>query len=344
MKNMGASKISDATRRIAEAKNISSPEMGEVFDEIMSGKAGDSEIEEFLSALADKGETIDEIAGAAESMRKRAVFIDSGAARCVDTCGTGGDGLGTFNISTVSAFVAAGAGARVAKHGNRAASGKCGSADLLAKLGFNLDVSAPVMEQCLQETGIAFLFSPKMHPAMRHAAAARKALGRRTIFNILGPLVNPANAKGRVLGVFSPAYTEIFARALLKLGCERAFVVHGGDGMDEITLCAPTRVSEILDGTIKTYELDPRSFGMEFCSLEELEGGGADENAKIARSILDGSSGRGARDICLLNAGAAIVAGGVSKSLAEGIILARESLESGRAAEKLDELVEYSNQ
>ena len=268
---MSGEKTRAALVKAAGGANLSGAESAEVFGEIMSGEVEPQILAAFLTALKMKGETVEEVAGAARAMRARATYINAGNSRPVDIVGTGGDGLDTFNISTTSAFIIAGAGIAVAKHGNRAATGKCGSGDVLAALGFNLDVHPSVMEHCLQEEGIAFLFAPKMHPAMRFAAPVRKALGFRTVFNLLGPLVNPAGATGQVIGVFGASYTEFVAECLKRLGVRRALVVHGGDGMDEISVCAPTRISELRNGSIKTSEFNPRKFfpcGADFSELK----------------------------------------------------------------------------
>lgn len=310
----------------------------------MSGEVDGAIMAAFLTALKMKGETVDEVVGAASAMRARATFINAGSAAPIDTCGTGGDGMNTFNISTTSAFIAAGAGVPVAKHGNRAATSKCGSGDVLGELGFNLDVHASVMEHCLQEEGIAFLFAPKMHPAMRFAAPVRKALGFRTIFNLLGPLVNPAGATGQVVGVFEAGYTEFVAECLNRMGVRRAFVVHAADGMDEISVCTPTRVSELRDCSIKTSEFNPRKYFPDGANFSDLKGGDAKVNAQILLDVLSGKLRNGARDICLLNAAAAIVVGGKTDDFGAALEMARDSLDSGAALKKLKTLVEFSRQ
>ena len=341
---MSGEKTRAALVKAAGGANLSGAESAEVFGEIMSGEVEPQILAAFLTALKMKGETVEEVAGAARAMRARATYINAGNSRPVDIVGTGGDGLDTFNISTTSAFIIAGAGIAVAKHGNRAATGKCGSGDVLAALGFNLDVHPSVMEHCLQEEGIAFLFAPKMHPAMRFAAPVRKALGFRTVFNLLGPLVNPAGATGQVIGVFGASYTEFVAECLKRLGVRRALVVHGGDGMDEISLCAPTRISELRNGSIKTSEFNPRKFFPCGADFSELKGGGPEVNAGILRGVLSGKLRGGARGDCLLNAAAGIVAGGGADGFAEAVEMARDSLDSGKALKKLETLVEFSNQ
>lgn len=341
---MNGEKTKRALSKVASKKNLSGAESAEVFGEIMSGEVDGAIMAAFLTALKMKGETVDEVVGAASAMRARATFINAGSAAPIDTCGTGGDGMNTFNISTTSAFIAAGAGVPVAKHGNRAATSKCGSGDVLGELGFNLDVHASVMEHCLQEEGIAFLFAPKMHPAMRFAAPVRKALGFRTIFNLLGPLVNPAGAAGQVVGVFEAGYTEFVAECLNRMGVRRAFVVHAADGMDEISVCTPTRVSELRDCSIKTSEFNPRKYFPDGANFSDLKGGDAKVNAQILLDVLSGKLRNGARDICLLNAAAAIVVGGKTDDFGAALEMARDSLDSGAALKKLKTLVEFSRQ
>lgn len=341
---MNGEKTKRALSKVVSKKNLSGAESAEVFGEIMSGEVDGAIMAAFLTALKMKGETVDEVVGAASAMRARATFINAGSAAPIDTCGTGGDGMNTFNISTTSAFIAAGAGVPVAKHGNRAATSKCGSGDVLGELGFNLDVHASVMEHCLQEEGIAFLFAPKMHPAMRFAAPVRKALGFRTIFNLLGPLVNPAGATGQVVGVFDAGYTEFVAECLNRMGVRRAFVVHAADGMDEISVCTPTRVSELRDCSIKTSEFNPRKHFPDGANFSDLKGGDAKVNAQILLDVLSGKLRNGARDICLLNAAAAIVVGGKTDDFGAALEMARDSLDSGAALKKLKTLVEFSRQ
>lgn len=341
---MNGEKTKRALSKVASKKNLSGAESAEVFGEIMSGEVDEAIMAAFLTALKMKGETVDEVVGAASAMRAMATFINAGSAAPIDTCGTGGDGMNTFNISTTSAFIAAGAGVPVAKHGNRAATSKCGSGDVLGELGFNLDVHASVMEHCLQEEGIAFLFAPKMHPAMRFAAPVRKALGFRTIFNLLGPLVNPAGATGQVVGVFEAGYTEFVAECLNRMGVRRAFVVHAADGMDEISVCTPTRVSELRDCSIKTSEFNPRKYFPDGANFSDLKGGDAKVNAQILLDVLSGKLRNGARDICLLNAAAAIVVGGKSDDFGAALEMACDSLDSGAALKKLKTLVEFSRQ
>ena len=321
---------------------LSEQETFQDFLRIMSGEVQEIQLAAYLTALRMKGETTAEITGAARAMRQKAAFIDTGTADILDIVGTGGDGIGTFNISTTACFVAAGAGIPVAKHGNRGVSSKSGAADVLAELGFNLDAEPSVIESCIQEHGIGFLFAQKMHPAMRFAAPVRKALGMRTIFNLLGPLTNPAGARHHLIGVFAPEYTEIFASVLRALGSTHALIVYGTDGLDEISCEAPTRVSELKNGTIKTYELFPELVLNESFPLSETIGGTPKENAEITRRILQGEEKGAKRAIVLLNAGAAIYAADKAASLNEGIELAKKSIDSGNALKKLEELVEAS--
>jgi len=325
-------------QNIVEKKDLSQPDMTAAFDLIMSGQSSPAQTAAFLTGLRMKGETVSEIAAAAASMRRHAVFIDTAGLQVVDTCGTGGDSLNTFNISTTAAFVAAGAGVPVAKHGNRAVSSKCGSADVLAALGVRIEVPADVVEDCIRTVGIGFLFAQALHPAMRHAGPVRRELGIRTIFNMLGPLTNPAGARGQILGVFSSELTPAFASVLKELGSRRALVVHGNDGMDEITTTTTTRISELRDGRISTYEFDPIRYIDRYASLAELEGGNPETNASILRMVLSGSGGPH-RDIVCLNAAGAIVAGGKTDEFGAAVDMARRSIDTGAALRKLEELV-----
>jgi anthranilate phosphoribosyltransferase len=322
--------------------DLSEREVTVIMNHIMGGNATDAQIGAFLTALRMKGETVAEVYGAASVMRRHATFINAGCRRVVDTCGTGGDGAGTFNISTTAAFVAAGAGVCVAKHGNRAVTSKCGSADVLAALGLNLECQPAVMEQCLQEHGIGFLFAPAMHPAMKHVMPARRQLGVRTIFNMLGPLTNPAAATGQVLGVYAPELTEMFAESLKHLGCRRALVVHGDPGLDELSPCGRTRVSELRDGIVKTYDVDAEMLLGEAFPLADLAGSSPERNAALLRGILDGSVQGGARAAVLLNAGAAVVAGELADTLPDGLAKATASIASGAALAKLETLIRES--
>jgi anthranilate phosphoribosyltransferase len=330
--------IGEAIKRVVDGQNLDRQEMVEIFGEIMDGKASDVQKSAFLIALRMKGETPEEITGAAIAMRERVTPLDVDREILVDTCGTGGDGRGTFNISTLAAIVAAGAGANVAKHGNRAVSSSCGSADVLTALGVHIDLDAPRMSRVLERTGISFLFAPKLHPAMGAVVGVRRELGVRTIFNVLGPLTNPAFAKRQVLGVYADHLVEVIARVLLALGAEHAIVVHSRDGLDEISVSAPTRVCEVRDGEIREYEITPHDLGIDLHPIEALAGGDAAENARIAWAILDGEEGA-RRDVVAANAGAALYVSGAAQSLIEGVELARHAINSGAARAKLEELI-----
>jgi anthranilate phosphoribosyltransferase len=330
--------IADAIRRIVAGKDLERQEMFDVFGEMMDGRISDIQKSAFLVALRMKGETAEEITGAAMAMRQRVTPLAVSNVDLVDTCGTGGDGRGTFNISTVAALVAAGAGAMVAKHGNRAVSSSCGSADVLVELGVAVDLDAPRMAQVLERTGISFLFAPKLHPAMGAVAGVRRELGVRTVFNVLGPLTNPAFARRQVIGVYADHLVDVLARVLLALGATHALVVHSRDGLDEISVSAPTRVAELREGSIRTYELAPEDIGVGRHPIESVSGGDAKENARIAREILGGEESA-RTEIVAANAGAALYVAGAAGSIRDGAALARESIASGRAKEKLEQLI-----
>jgi anthranilate phosphoribosyltransferase len=317
-------------------------EMEAAMEEIMSGKATSAQIGSFLTALKMKGETIAEITGAANVMRRKAipVHVEDNGRPLLDTCGTGGDGSGTFNISTTVAFILAGAGVRVAKHGNRSISSSCGSADVLQELGASLDRTPEDVARCINETGFGFLFAPLHHVAMKHAIGPRREMGIRTIFNLLGPLTNPASASYQLLGVYDPDLTEPLAQALHGLGTRSAMVVHGLDGLDEVSISAPTKVSHLKDGNVATSTIDPRQIGMEFCDRREIKGGTAEENALHLRAVLNGEQGP-RRQVSLLNAAAAFVVTGLAGDLAEGMSLAAQSVDSGAARRKLDEYLGF---
>jgi len=332
--------IREAAAKAAKGKNLSEAEAYAVFGEMMSGRASAHEIKTLLVALRDKGETVAEITGAAKAMRKKCVRIDAPAS-AVDTCGTGGSGINTFNISTAAAFVAAGCGVRIAKHGNRSASSSIGSADVLEALGVNLSAGPRSVERCVKEIGIGFMFAPLFHGAMKHAAAPRKEIGTRTIFNILGPLSNPARAKRQILGVYDASLAMTMAKVLKNLGACRAMVVHGMDGLDEITTTDRTAVTELKSGRIRTYHVAPEDFGVRRCKLEELKGGNAGENASALLGVLRGEPGP-KRDIVLVNAAAAIVVASKAGDFKKGMELAAVSIDSGRALEKLNKLIEFS--
>jgi anthranilate phosphoribosyltransferase len=333
----------DTLQKIIGRKNLSESEMSEMIEEIFSGNLSNAQIGAFMAALATKGETFEELAGAARVMRRRATLIQAPGLAVVDTCGTGGDSSGTFNISTTTAFVVAGSGVTVAKHGNRSVSSRCGSADLVEALGVDITVDPLVVEEAVAEIGIGFLFAPLYHGAMKHAAAARKEVGTRSIFNMLGPLTNPAGANCQLLGVFAPQLTEMFAEALRLLGSRRALVVHGHDGLDEISVCAPTRVTELKDGLIRTYDIDPERFLYRRATPAEVTGGDPTRNAAITRAVLAGDKGA-CRDVVVLNAAAALMAAGKTDTIEAGMLLAAESIDSGAARRKLDELVNFTRQ
>jgi anthranilate phosphoribosyltransferase len=335
--------IAAAIKRIVDGQDLEREEMHDVFASVMDGNVTDVQKSAFLIALRMKGETPEEITGAALAMRERVTPLEVDRENLVDTCGTGGDGRGTFNISTIAALVAAGAGANVAKHGNRAVSSSCGSADLLSALGVHIDLDAQQMSQVLARVGIAFLFAPKLHPAMKAVAGVRRELGVRTIFNVLGPLTNPAFARRQVLGVYSDHLVETVARVLAALGAEHALVVHSRDGLDEISVSAPTHVCEVFDGHLRTYDLVPQDLGVRTHTLEELAGGDAPQNAAVARALLDGEEGA-RHDIVAVNAGAALYVAGLAPTIREGVAMASESLRDGRALAKLRELVEVTNE
>lgn len=335
--------LKEAIKLVVEGKDLEEQQAEKVMDEIMGGKAQPTQIACFLTALRMKGETVPEITGCARSMRRWATKIATGDEPVVDTCGTGGDGAHTFNVSTLAALVTAGAGVRVAKHGNRSVSSRCGSADLLKELGVKVDAPPAIMERCLGEVGIAFLFAPSLHKAMKYAIGPRREMGIRTIFNILGPLTNPAGAKAQLLGVYDGRLTELLARVLQGLGSERVFVVHGEDGLDEITLTGETKVSELNKDKVTTYQVRPEDYGLKRCSGEKLRGAEPAENAEIARQILGGKPGD-EREVVVLNSAFAIVAGGGAGDIKEGIEKARQSLDSGNALAKLEGLARISQE
>lgn len=334
--------IKNMIGKVLEREDLTQEEAKAAMNYIMDGAATPAQIGSFLTALRMKGETIEEITGFALSMREKAEHIRPDVPYLIDTCGTGGDRADTFNISTGAAIVAAAAGIKVAKHGNRSVSSKCGSADVLEALGVDIDLPADGISRSIEETGFGFLFAQKFHGAMKHAAAPRRELGVHTVFNILGPLANPAGAKGQLLGVYQPEYTEKLAQALLKLNAEHALVIHSEDGLDEMSVCAPTKVTELMDGAIKTYNISPKDFGLPVRQRKEIEGGDPIVNAKIILSVLKGEKGA-KRDITALNAGAAIYVGKGAASLAEGVKMALETLDNGSAYRKLKEIIEFTN-
>ena len=340
--------IQGAIGKVVNKEDLSQMEMEAVMNEIMSGEATPAQIGAFITALRMKGETVDEIVGAARVMREKAtkiIVIDTSlsldrdeinidAETILDTCGTGGDGTNTFNVSTATALVAAGGGVKVAKHGNRAVSSRCGSADVLENLGVKLDITPHDVERCIREIGIGFLFAPLFHGAMKYAAGPRKEIGLRTIFNVLGPLTNPAGATAQVLGVYSPDLTEKMARVLGKLGSKEAFVVCGEGIFDEISICSPTRISHLKDGEVNSYQITPEDYGFQRAAIDAIKGGDAQENAWIIRNILDGQEGA-RKDMVLLNAAAAFVAAGLDQDLKAGIERARDVIDSGKAKHKV---------
>ncbi len=323
--------------------DLSVDEAAGAMETIMDGQAQPSQIAGLLIGLAMKGERPDEIVGLARTMRARATQLSRSFAPVFDTCGTGGDGAHTFNVSTVAALVLAACGVRVAKHGNRSASSRCGSADLFEELGVNVAATPPTVERCLEQAGIAFLFAQVFHPSMRHAAATRRELGVRTAFNLLGPLTNPAGASRQLVGVPRPELTELVARSLALLGAERAWVVHGADGLDEISTTGYTKVSECREGAVNTFYLHPADVGLPKSPPESLRGGDAGDNAAIARAILAGEPGP-RRDIVLLNAGASLLIAGKASAVPEGIAMAAEAVDSGRAAQVLEALIATSRE
>lgn len=335
--------IQDAIKSLINKEDLTLETAIAVFTEIMSGNATDSQIAAFLIALRMKGESIDEIMGAATVMREKATFIElSTSQRIIDTCGTGGDGSNTFNISTAAAFVAAGAGAVVAKHGNRSVSSKCGSADVLEALGVNVSVTPETMKKCLDEIGIGFLFAPSLHKAMKYAIGPRKEIGVRTIFNILGPLTNPARAHAQLLGVFSPSLTSTMAQVLQRMGSIKAYVVHGLDNLDEISLSAPTQITEVNQSSLNTFEITPEEFGFKRVPINVLVGGTPDENASTIKKVLSGEKGP-SRDAVVLNAAFAIAAAGIVATPQDGVRIAEESIDSRTALNKLETLAKLTN-
>jgi anthranilate phosphoribosyltransferase len=344
--------IMEAVRTLVDRRDLTRMEAAAAMDAIMSGAATSAQIAAFLTALRMKGETVEELIGFAQVMRQKAAKIRTrgeevaaltGTDRemLIDTCGTGGDATGTFNVSTATAFVVAGAGLRVAKHGNRSVSSMCGSADVVETLGISLDLTPQQVGRCVDEVGIGFLYAPLLHAAMKHVMPARREMGIRTVFNMLGPLTNPASANAQVIGVYAAPLTEPLARVLAELGTVRAFVVHGADGLDEISNTGDSRVSEVREGMVQTFTVRPEDFGMPRASIEDLRGGDREQNAQIIRDILDGEPGP-RRDIVLMNAAAALVAGGKGRDLKDGVTLAAHSLDTHAARAKLDDLIGFS--
>ena len=332
-----------ALSQVIGGENLSRQEAHESMQAIMTGSSGDAQIGALLTALRIKGETSEEIAGFAESMRSHTVKVNCSQSDLLDTCGTGGDCKGTFNISTTVAFVVAGAGAAVAKHGNHGVSSSCGSADVLKALGIRIDLPAQNVASLIEDAQIGFLYAPTFHPAMKYAGKPRRELGFRTVFNVLGPLTNPLAAERQLLGVYDRSLTRKLAEVLLQLKTRRAMVVHGLDGLDEISTTAPTQVAELVDGEIRSYTIDPADYGIPAASLSAISGGTPEENADIIQSILHGNRGA-RRDLVLLNAAAALVVAGKAENIKEGLKLAAESIDSGAARAKLDRMRELSLQ
>lgn len=334
--------IKGILKTLVERNNLPEEKAREVMGEIMEGKATSAQIASFLTALRMKGETVAEITGFARAMLEKVDTFPIERDIVVDTCGTGGDSLNTFNISTVVALLVAAAGITVAKHGNRALSSRCGSADVLEALGVKLTIPKEKVKECLEKIGIGFLFAPYYHPAMKYALAPRQEMGMRTVFNILGPLINPLGANVRLMGVHSSSLTEPLARVLKNLGVRGAFVVWGEDGLDEISIKARTRITELKEGKIETYYIKPEDFGMQGASLREIRGGDREENARILKDILRGEKGA-KRDIVLINTAACLVAAGRARDLKEGIEIAEDCIDSGKAKDKLESLVKFTN-
>lgn len=334
--------IQTAINNVINRKDLSHTDMHSVMQTIMQGEATPAQIGGLLVALRMKGESVDEIAAAAKVMRELAEKVDVDSTHLVDTCGTGGDGANTFNISTTSAFVVAASGAKVAKHGNRSVSSKSGSADALEAAGVNLELNATQVANCIKNTGIGFMFAPMHHSAMKHAIGPRRELGVRTLFNVLGPLTNPAGAPNQVIGVFAKEWLEPLAETLKKLGSKHVLIVHAEDGMDEISIAADTNIAELKDGTIKQYKITPADFGLQEQSINKLAVNNVDESLNMMQSVLDNIDSP-AKDIVSLNAGAAIYAAGLADSIADGVEKARSAIESGAAKEKLEQLIQHSH-
>lgn len=335
--------IKEAIEALSRSSNLSAGQMQGVMEEIMSGGTDTAEIVKFLTLLSKKGETVQELTAAALVMRRYAAKVHSGAGVVLDTCGTGGDKKGIFNVSTAAAFVAAGCGITVAKHGNRSVSSSCGSADILEALGVKINLSQEALAECLEKIGIAFLFAPNLHPAMKHAMAARKEIGSRTIFNLLGPLTNPASATHQLVGVYDRRWTEVLADVLSNLGSVHALVVHSEDGLDEVATTAATYVAEVKNSSHTNYRITPEEFGIKRALISDLSGKTAADNARTMLSVLQGAAGS-LRDIVLFNAATAIYAADKAASIAAGIGLARESIDSGRAIGKLKALKDFSRE
>lgn len=335
--------VKESIQKVMAGGSLEESEAAGVMEQIMEGNATPAQIGALLVALRLKGETVEEITGFARVMREKATRVSTTRRLFLDTCGTGGDGANTFNISTAAALVLAGAGVPVAKHGNRSVSSKCGSADVLEALGVNLELDSAALGRCLDETGICFLFAPSLHVSMKHAAGPRRDIGVRTVFNVLGPLTNPAGARRQVMGVFSPDLVPKLAGVLARLGCERGFVVHGDGGLDEVSLSGPTLVAEVSAGAVKEYRLDPADYGIARAGAARLAGGSPGENAAIMIDILKGKSGP-CRDAVLVNAALGMMAAGGAQDFAGGLKAAAESIDGGAAMRKLDQLVKFTSE
>ena len=335
--------IQQAIAQLVTGTNLTEQQMVDVMNQVMTGEATPIQVGAFLTALRIQGETVEEVTGAARVMREKALHVDAGEGCVLDTCGTGGDGKNTFNISTTVAFVVAAAGVTVAKHGNRAVSSGSGSADVLAALGVKIDVPKEMVERCLREVGLGFLFAPLLHGAMKYAAAPRREVGIRTIFNLLGPLTNPARASHQLIGIYDGTLLETVAQVLGNLGSARAMVVHGEEGLDEISLGGPTSVAEWKEGAVTCYTLHPEEFGFEKCPAERLTASDPEECAAIVTAVLKGEPGP-ARDVVLLNSGAALCVSEGVPTIADGIRLARERIDSGAALDKLQHLIRLTNE
>jgi anthranilate phosphoribosyltransferase len=344
--------IVEAIRKVVERQNLTRLEAAGAMEAIMSGGASNAQIAAFLTALRMKGETVEELIGLAQVMREKVVRVRTRAEgvaslagtdreMLIDTAGTGGDAAGTFNVSTATAFVVAGAGLKVAKHGNRSVSSLCGSADVVEALGINIEISASKVARCVDEVGIGFLYAPLLHTAMKYVMTARREMGIRTVFNILGPLTNPAGANAQIIGVYNGALTEPMARVLAELGTVRAFVVHGADGLDEISTTGESQISEVREGSVRTYTVRPEDFGLPRATIADLQGGDRGQNAEIIREILRGVPGP-RRDIVVMNAAAALTAGGLSRDFKEGTTMAQRAIDTGAALDRLNRLIELS--
>lgn len=336
--------IKESIKKVILGKHLTFEEASQTMDTILRGEATAAQIACFITALRIKGETPDEISGFAIKMREHSVHIFPKRSPLVDTCGTGGDLSSSFNISTVSAFVAAGAGVAIAKHGNRSVSSKCGSADLLEAVGVNINMPAKKVEECINEIGIGFIFAPNFHPAMKYAAPVRKEIGIRTVFNILGPLTNPSGAPNQVIGVYDHNLTEVMAQALKNLGTKHAFIVSGMDGLDEISISDDTKISELKDGQIKTYYIRPDDFGINKAPKEALISASLESNKEILHSVLEDSANEAQKNAVLINSAAAIVVAGKAENIKEGIELAKTSIKQGSAREKLEELIKFTRE